>query len=74
MNPERASRALNKLIEEMFPETAKERERAVEKAMEIMEREKQVVYSVAPVGSSLKDTPFGRIQGILKGKRRRKGR
>ncbi len=39
VNPERATQALHRLIEEMFPEHRIEREKAVERALEIMERE-----------------------------------
>ena len=35
VNAENAQKALRNLVEEMFPEVAAERERAVEKAMEI---------------------------------------
>lgn len=70
VNPEKAQEALRKLIEEMFPEVAAERGKAVDRAMQIMEREKKRVYSIAPAGQSSKSTPFGRIQNILKKNRR----
>lgn len=69
VNPEKAQAALQRLLEEMFPEVAAEREDAIDKAMEIMEKEKQRTYSVAPVGHSLKKGSWGRIQNILKNKR-----
>lgn len=71
VNPEKAQAALRKLVEEMFPEVSKERENAVERAMEIMEKEKDKSYSVAAVGSTLKGTPWSRMQNILKQKKRR---
>jgi hypothetical protein len=72
-NPEKAQDALRRLIEEQFPEVAKDRERAVDRAMEIMEKEKTRSYSVAPVGHSLsKKGPWRRIQNILRQKRRRR--
>lgn len=71
VNPDKAQGALRKLIEEMFPEVAGDRERAIDKAMEIMEQEKNKTYSVAPVGHSLKKGSWGRVQNILKQKRRR---
>lgn len=71
VNADQAQAALRRLIEEMFPEVAKDRERAVDRAMEIMERERAKVYQVAPVGASLAKTPWGRIQSIMKQKRRR---
>lgn len=70
VNPDKAQEALRKLIEEMFPEVAAERERAVERAMEIMEIEKKRTYAVAPAGEPSKKTPFARIQNILRSKRR----
>ena len=69
VNPEKASQALSKLIEEMFPEHKIDREKAVDRAMEIMEREKDRVYNVSKVGQRTKNTPLARIQGIL-GKKR----
>lgn len=72
VNPEKAQEALNRLIEEMFPEVANERERAVDRAMEIMEEEKRHVYSVRPAGEPSQKAPFARIQNILRQKRRRR--
>lgn len=69
-NPEKAQGALRKLIEEMFPEVGKEREQAVEKAMEIMEAEREKSYSITPVGQSLDKGTWGRMRNILKQKRR----
>lgn len=74
VNPEKAQQALQRLIEEMFPEVAKDRAHSVDKALEIMERETKRLYKVTPVGQSLKKTPFARVQSILKNKRKpRKG-
>ena len=70
VNPEKAQASLRKLIEEMFPEVSKERERAVEKAMEIMEAEKDKAYSIAPVGHSLDKGSWGRMKKVLKQKKR----
>jgi len=70
VNPESAQKALRQLIEEMFPEVATERERAVDKALEIMEKEKDKSYKVAAVGSSLGKGSWGRMQNILKQKKR----
>ena len=70
INPEKANKALQNLIEEMFPEVAKEREGAIENAMKIMEAEKERTYSVAPAGQSVKKGPWGRVKDILKNKRR----
>lgn len=69
-NPEQAQTALRKLIEEMFPEAAKDRENFVQRGLEMMEREKSVSYSVTPVGSTLRKQPGDRIRDIL-GKQRR---
>jgi len=70
VNPEGAQKALRKLVEEQFPEVAAERERAVEKAMEIMEREKDKSYKVTAVGSSLGKNSWTRMKNIMKAKRR----
>ena len=70
INPDKAQGALRKLLEEMFPELETEREEAVERAMEIMEKEKDKSYKVTPVGSSLGKGPWGRMRNILKQKRR----
>lgn len=72
VNPEKAQEALRRLLEEQMPEVSKDRERAVERAMEIMETEKSRTYSVAAVGHSTKTAPFSRIQNILRQKRRRR--
>ena len=69
VNPDKAQKALRNLVEEMFPEVAKEREQAVEKAMEIMEVERQKSYAVAPVGHGLDRGAFGRFRNILKNKK-----
>ncbi|MFQ5352666.1 MAG: hypothetical protein ACE5D3_06300 [Candidatus Binatia bacterium] len=72
VNPDKAQAALQRLIEEQFPEVGKNREKAVERAMQIMEQEKNKSYSVAAVGHSLNKGPWGRMQNILKQKRRRR--
>jgi hypothetical protein len=70
INPDQAQAALRRLIEEMFPEVARDRERAVDRAMAIMEKERAKVYQVAAVGESMAKTPWGRIQSIMKQRRR----
>lgn len=69
-NPEKAASALNRLIEEAFPEVGKERTRAVERAMEIMEKEKDRQYAVAPMGGPPKGNSWERTQNILRNRRR----
>lgn len=67
VNPEKAQQALMRLIEETFPEHKIEREKAVERAMEIMEDERHKVYSVAPTGTDTrKRSAFGKVRGILR--------
>lgn len=73
VNPEKAQEALRRLCEEMFPEIKQERERFVDRAMEMMDKETKKVYSVQAVGDSLKKTPFGRLRDILRNKTRRRG-
>lgn len=68
VNPEKAQEALRRLCEEMFPEIKRDREKFVERAMDMMDKETKKVYSVQAVGDSLKKTPFGRLRDILKGK------
>lgn len=70
VNPEKAQGALRKLVEEMFPEVGREREKAVDKAMEIMEAEKAKSYSIVPVGQSLDKGSWGRMKNVLKQKKR----
>jgi polyhydroxyalkanoate synthesis regulator phasin len=70
VNPQQAQKALRNLIEEMFPEVAEDREKAVERALSIMEEEKKKTYAIAPVGHGLNKGAFGRIRNILKQKRR----
>ena len=70
VNPEKAQQALQRLIEESFPEVARDRERSVDRAMEIMDREKTRSYKVAPVGQSLGKNSWDRLKNIL-GRRRR---
>lgn len=68
-NPAQSQAAVRRLIEEQFPEVGREREDAVERAMEIMEKEKDKAYSVAPVGGSLKKGGMGRLSHILEQRR-----
>jgi S-adenosylmethionine synthetase len=70
VNPEKAQDALRKLVEEMFPEVAKEREQAVEKAMEIMEAEKSKAYSITPVGQSMEKGSWGKMKNVLRNRKR----
>ena len=72
VNPDKAQSALRKLVEEMFPEVGTERERAVDKAMEIMEEERKKTYNIAPVGHGLNKGAFGKIQNIMRQKKRRR--
>jgi hypothetical protein len=69
VNPEKASQALARLVEEMFPEQKIEREKAVERALEIMERERTRVYSVVPTDT--KPSAPGKLKGLLSRRRRR---
>lgn len=48
VNPDKAQQALSNLIEEQFPEQQFERAKAVEKALKIMEKERNKVFSVTP--------------------------
>lgn len=68
-NPAQAQAAIRRLIEEQFPEVGKEREDAVDRAMEIMEKEKAKTYAVAPVGGALNKGGTARLQNILKQRR-----
>jgi hypothetical protein len=52
VKPDRAAEALGRLIEEMFPEHAIERGRAVERALQIMDEERHKVYAVVPAGGA----------------------
>lgn len=71
VNPDKAQAALRKLIEEMFPEVGSEREEAVDRAMQIMEEERKKTYNIAPVGHGLNKGAFGKIQNIMRQKKRR---
>jgi hypothetical protein len=68
VTPDKASQALHRLIEEQFPEHRIEREKAVERALEIMEREQKRVYSVVPTDT--KPSALGRFRNVT----RRRGR
>jgi hypothetical protein len=72
VNPDKAQSALRKLIEEMFPEVGSEREDAVDKALVIMEEERKKTYNIAPVGHGLNKGAFGKIQSIMRQKKRRR--
>lgn len=48
-NPQKAQQAITNLIEEQFPEQKFERSKAVERALEIMEKERKKVFSVSPL-------------------------
>ena len=49
VNPKKAKDALNDLIEEQFPEQKFEREKAVERALKIMESERKKTFAVSPL-------------------------
>lgn len=70
VNPEKAQQALQRLIEESFPEVGKDRDRAVERAMDIMEREKSRAYRATPMGQTPGKNSWGRLKNII-GRRRR---
>lgn len=74
VNPEKAQQALQRLIEESFPEVAKDRARAIDRAMEIMEKEKDKTYAVNVMGQQSKGNSWQRAQHILKNRRKPKGR
>ena len=65
-NPEQAQKALRRLLEEAFPEVEKERAEAVDKALEIMNTERERVYSVKAVGES-KNT-YRQMQSLRRGR------
>jgi len=44
VNPEKAQKAMTNLLEEMFPEVAEDRQKAVDKALDIMKKESGKVY------------------------------
>lgn len=69
VNPEKAQAALQNLIEETFPEVAKDREKSIEKAMEIMEKERQRTYSVSSADQAMKKGSWSKFRDILKQKR-----
>lgn len=72
VNPEKAQQALNRLIEEQFPEVSKDRANAVERAMAIMEKEKDRAYAVTAMGGKSKGNSWERAQHILRNKRKKK--
>jgi len=63
VNPDKAQKALSDLIEEMFPEQKFEREQAVEKAMEIMEKERKKVFAVK---KAYPEKPKGLVRRVNK--------
>jgi hypothetical protein len=67
VNPEKAAEAMHRLIEEMFPEHRIEREKAVERALEIMKREQSRVYSVVP--TDVKPSALGKFRKLVQGRR-----
>lgn len=69
-NPEQAQRALNLLIEEMFPEQKIQKKEAVDKALEIMELEQKRTYMVTKTGQK-KHSASRKIAKILSNRRRR---
>lgn len=67
VDPEKAQKSLNLLIEEMFPDRKVERDRAVANALEIMEGEQKRVYNVKK--TELKKSAIGRkLQRVFKKK------
>lgn len=66
VNPEKAQKALHNLIEEMFPEQQFERERAVEKALKIMEEERDKAYIVKPLYPKKQHGLIKKINKVLK--------
>lgn len=67
-NPDKAQQALHRLIEEQFPEQKIERDKAVERALEIMEREQKRVYSVVP--TDVKPSALGKLRRVTSRRRR----
>ena len=65
VNPEKAAQATRQLIEEMFPEHKIEREKSVERALEIMESERHKSYSVVATDQSAKANPFESARRIM---------
>jgi glutamate synthase domain-containing protein 3 len=63
VNPEKAQKALNGLIEEMFPEVEADRQKSVDRALDIMEKERKKVFSVSPLH---KRKPQGLVKKINK--------
>lgn len=66
VNPQKAKDALNNLIEEMFPEQKFEREKAVEKALKIMEQERKKVIMVSPLHKRKPKGLIKRVNKVLK--------
>lgn len=68
-NPDKAQKALNLLIEEMFPSHKIKRKEALDRALEIMESEQKRVYSVKKTEVS-KNSIGRRIGKALKNPRK----
>ena len=66
VNPEKAQKALHNLIEEMFPEQQFERAKAVEKALKIMEQERDKAFVVTPRYPQKKRGLIRKINKVLK--------
>ena len=66
VNPEKARQALNNLIEEQFPEQKFERNKAVEKALEIMKEERKKVFAVKPLYPSKSKGLVKKVNKVLK--------
>lgn len=66
VNPKKAKDALDSLIEEMFPEQRFEREKAVEKALKIMEEERKKVIVFSPLHKRKPKGLIKRINKVLK--------
>ena len=63
VNPDKAQKALSDLIEEMFPEQKFERQKSVDRALEIMEEERKKVFSVS---KKFPEKPKGLVRRINK--------
>lgn len=66
VNPDKAQKALGNLIEEMFPEQRFERARAVEKALKVMEEERNKVIAVTPINPTKKTGLIKKVNKVLR--------
>jgi len=66
VNPEKANKALHDLIEEQFPEQRFEREKAVERALKVMEKERKKTFSVSPLHGKKAKGLVRRVNKVLK--------